>query len=403
MSRQSGVDTPILASPVPPHLDVDNDVVYPSTIPFVLAHLACIGVVWTGVSTVGVLLLVFLYSVRMFAVTAGYHRYFSHRSYKTSRAGQFILAMLAQSSAQRGVLWWAAKHRAHHRYSDTPQDSHSPRHRGFWFAHVGWIFAIKDGEADYQMVSDLSRYPELVWLDRHRFLPAIVLGILVWLVAGWECLIVGFFMSTVLLYHCTFAINSLAHIVGKKRYLTGDDSRNNWLLALVTFGEGWHNNHHHYQTSTRQGFRWWEIDITYYLLRVLSLLRVVWDLRSPPPHVVRGETQLGRGLLDRLARQLAESFRLDVISAQVLAAWNHNVSLEEIRQGARHKLAELQKMIRGIHLPQVPTLDDLRTRARELFPETPSLEQVVKHAWHLMHEEIFHRLLEDPVGGVAAT
>ena len=201
-----------------------------------------------------------LYWLRMFGITAGYHRYFSHRSYATSRVFQFILACLAQSSAQKSVLWWAAKHRHHHLFSDTEHDVHSPRHTGFLFAHVGWIFARKHDTVDLVKVGDLTKYPELMWLNRNELLPAVVLAVITFLTAGWSGLVVGFFWSTVAVYHATFCINSLAHVHGSKRYVTGDDSRNNWLLAFFTMGEGWHNNHHAYQASVRQGFRWWEID-----------------------------------------------------------------------------------------------------------------------------------------------
>jgi stearoyl-CoA desaturase (Delta-9 desaturase) len=270
--------------PVPRH----DDIIYPDAIPFVLVHLACFGVLWTGVSTATLVACVLLYFGRMFIVTAGYHRYFSHRSYRTSRVGQCVLAFLCQTSAQKGVLWWAAKHRHHHRHSDTEHDIHSPRRFGFFFSHVGWIFARDRGEADYTLVRDLARYPELRFLNRFQNLPALVLAFACWLAAGWEGLFVCFFLSTVLLYHGSFAINSLAHVWGTQRYATGDDSRNSWLLALLTMGEGWHNNHHHYQSATRQGFFWWEIDPTYYLLRMCSRVGLVWGLREPPAAVVAG-------------------------------------------------------------------------------------------------------------------
>ena len=201
----------------------EDDVVYPETAPFIIVHLLCLGAFWSGVTPAAIFLCVALYVVRMLAVTGGYHRYFSHRSYKTSRVGQFVVAFVAQSSAQRGVIWWASKHRAHHKYSDTSRDPHSPTQRCFWFAHLGWIFAPRPREFDYSNVRDLTKYPELVWLNKHKYLPAALLGTSVWLVAGWSGLFVGFFLSTVLLYHCTFFVNSLAHIVGNQRYVTGDD------------------------------------------------------------------------------------------------------------------------------------------------------------------------------------
>lgn len=254
---------------------------------FVAVHLACLGAIWTGVPLWAVGLCALLYVVRMFGVTAGYHRYFSHRSYRMGRVMQFVMAFLAETTAQRGVLWWAAHHRHHHRYSDKPEDIHSTRQDGFWYAHMGWIFEAEP--PDLGRVRDLTRYPELVWLDRHWLVPPALLALGCLLLGGWAGLVVGFAWSTVLVWHATFAINSLAHLVGRRRYETDDDSRNSMILALLTLGEGWHNNHHHYPGSTRQGFRWWEVDLTYYGLWVLSKVGLVHDLRDPPRHIVENQ------------------------------------------------------------------------------------------------------------------
>jgi stearoyl-CoA desaturase (delta-9 desaturase) len=254
-------------------------------VPFVLCHVAALGAIWSGVTWQAVVVCIVLYWARIFGVTAGYHRYFSHRSFETSRPMAFALAFLAQSTAQKGAIWWAAHHRAHHLYSDTDRDLHSPRQRGFLYAHLGWLFAGTD-RTDWKRVQDLAKYPELVWLDRYYLVPPIVVGFLVWLFFGWSGLFVGFFLSTVFTWHCTFFINSLAHVWGKRRFATDDDSRNNFALALVTMGEGWHNNHHHYMRSARQGFYWWEIDLTWYALVALSKLGLVWDLKEPPERVL---------------------------------------------------------------------------------------------------------------------
>ena len=272
----------------------EADIIYPAAIPFILVHLACFAVIWTGFQTIDLIICGVLYSIRMFAITGGYHRYFSHRSFKTSRVFQFVLAVVGQASGQQDVLWWAAKHREHHKYSDTPQDVHSPLQSGFWFAHIGWVFSATKAQPNFHLIKDFMKYPELVWLNKWKHLPPALLGVVVWLVAGWSGLVVGFFISTVFLFHCTFAINSLAHLIGKQSYVTGDDSRNNWFLALITFGEGWHNNHHYFQNSTRQGFHWWQIDFTYYVLKLLAFLRIVWDLRAPPATVVQGVRGLPR-------------------------------------------------------------------------------------------------------------
>jgi stearoyl-CoA desaturase (delta-9 desaturase) len=267
-------------------------------VPFVGMHLACLAVFWVGVSSVAVGVAVALYVLRMFAITGFYHRYFSHRSFKTSRAAQFAFAVLGASAVQRGPVWWAAHHRHHHAHSDRPDDVHSPSQRGFLWSHMGWFLSRRHFAPDLGRVRDLLRYPELRWLDRFDILVPFVLalGLLLlgkWLAAahpslgtsGGQMLVWGFFVSTVACYHGTYTINSLCHVWGRRRYATGDESRNNFWLALVTLGEGWHNNHHRYPMSTRQGFYWWEVDITYYGLRLLAALGLIWDLKPVPREV----------------------------------------------------------------------------------------------------------------------
>jgi stearoyl-CoA desaturase (delta-9 desaturase) len=137
---------------------------------------------------------------------------------------------------------------------------------------------------------DFAKFPELRWLNRNHWIPGIALAVLCFAIGGWSCLVVSFFISTVILYHCTFFINSLAHVFGKRRYQTTDDSRNSLLLALLTLGEGWHNNHHHYQSSANQGFFWWEIDISYYIIKGFEKVGLVWDVRKPPRHKLLPES-----------------------------------------------------------------------------------------------------------------
>jgi stearoyl-CoA desaturase (Delta-9 desaturase) len=257
------------------------------SLPFFGIQLASVvGIFWLGWSWRGALLAVALYYVRMFGVTGAYHRYFSHRTYRTSRAFQLVLAVLAMTSVQKGVLWWASHHRHHHRHSDQPEDVHSVLQDGFWWSHVGWIVSKKYDETDLTKVKDLARFPELRFLDRYHVLVPIAYAITLFLIGGTWALFWGFFVSTTLLWHGTFTINSLTHVFGSQRYVTTDNSRNHLLLALITMGEGWHNNHHYYQRSVKQGFFWWEIDLTYYVLVVLSWFGLVWDLHKPPPHVV---------------------------------------------------------------------------------------------------------------------
>ena len=250
--------------------------------PFLAAHLACIAGFFVGFRWSYLITCLAIYYVRLFFVSAGYHRYFSHRSFKTSRAFQFVIAFMATTSTQKGVLWWAANHRHHHRYSDTEEDLHSPTIFGFWWAHVGWILSDKYQETRVDLIRDFDRYPELRWLNRYHLVPPVTLAVALFLIGGWGILVWGFFVSTVLLWHSSFTINSLSHLFGRRRYETADTSRNSLFLALLTLGEGWHNNHHHYMASVRQGFFWWEVDVSYYALTILSWFHVVWDLRQPP-------------------------------------------------------------------------------------------------------------------------
>jgi stearoyl-CoA desaturase (delta-9 desaturase) len=288
------VDSHAGEADAPPRRGID----WLRVLPFVLLHAGCLGVVWVGASAFAVALAAALFALRMFAVTAFYHRYFSHRAFRTSRAAQFVFALLGASAVQRGPLWWASHHRHHHLHSDQSTDSHSARQHGLLWSHLGWFLGRENFATRALLVPDLARYPELRWLDRFDVaVPALLALALYGLGAGLEhaaptldvsgaqLLVWGFCISTVALYHATFTINSLAHRFGARRYATRDDSRNNLWLALLTFGEGWHNNHHHYPGSARQGFYWWEVDLTWYGLRVLAALGLVWGLKPVPPAV----------------------------------------------------------------------------------------------------------------------
>ncbi len=252
-----------------------------TAVAFGLMHVACLGVFVTGANALALTLCGVVYFLQMVGITAGYHRYFAHRAYKTSRAFQFVLAWLGCSASQRGPIWWAAQHRHHHRTSDTPEDLHSPVAHSLWRSHIGWVFAPESSGTDEQTVKDLIRYPELRWLDHYYWLPPLALAGLCFLLGGWAGLVWGFFVSSVLSHHATFTVNSVCHLWGRRRYATTDASRNNLFVALITLGEGWHNNHHHYQSSANQGFFWWEIDISYAILRLLGLFGVIWDIRKP--------------------------------------------------------------------------------------------------------------------------
>jgi stearoyl-CoA desaturase (Delta-9 desaturase) len=255
-------------------------------LPFVALHLGCLAVFWVGTSVTALAIAAALYVVRMFAITAFYHRYFAHRTFKTSRVLQFVFAVVAATSVQRGPLWWAAHHRNHHQHADTSLDPHSPNLRGFLWSHMGWFLTPSGFQTDWKRIPDLARYPELRWLDRFDILAPVALAVLLLVLGGWQIFVWGFCISTVVLFHATVTINSLAHRFGTRRFETRDGSRNNLWLALLTFGEGWHNNHHFYPGAARQGFRWWEIDLTYYLLKLMALCGLVQGLKPVPARVM---------------------------------------------------------------------------------------------------------------------
>lgn len=284
------------------NIAVDNNpekIEFLRILPFILLHLACFTVFFVGFSATALIIAVLLYALRMFAITGFYHRYFAHKAFKTSRFVQFIFAFMAASSAQRGPLWWASHHRHHHANSDKPDDSHSPVQRGFFWSHISWFLTNKNFNSKNERVKDLLVYPELKFLDRFDVIAPLFLAASLYALgaaleiyaphlqtSGLQLLVWGFVISTVVLYHMTFTVNSLAHVWGKRRFNTSDQSRNNSLIALLTLGEGWHNNHHHFPSAARQGFYWWEIDLTYYGLKILSALGLIWDLRKVPAEVL---------------------------------------------------------------------------------------------------------------------
>jgi stearoyl-CoA desaturase (delta-9 desaturase) len=268
-------------------------------IPFIILHAGCVAVLWVGASPFAVWTAVAMYFVRMFAVTGIYHRYFSHKTYSTSRLGQFFLALWGATTVQRGALWWAYHHRHHHQHSDDEEDAHSPHVHGFLWSHIGWITSRRNFPTDYSKVKDLAKYPELVLLNRFDTVIPILLALAIfglgWVLEiyapglgtnHWQLLVWGFFISTTALFHGTSCINSMAHLMGRRRFNTTDDSRNSFILALICLGEGWHNNHHRYQSSTRNGFYWWEIDITYYGLKALSWTGLIWGLKPVPKTIL---------------------------------------------------------------------------------------------------------------------
>lgn len=276
-------------------------------VPFVFFHLACLGVIWVGISATALWVALGVYLLRMFSICGIYHRYFSHKTYHLNRVWQFVFAVLGMTAVQRGPIWWSAHHRKHHIHSDTEQDAHSPRHKGFLYSHIGWFLNGKNFHVDEKYAKDWVKFPELVFLNSYDVLVPVIFGVFIFLTghflylnypqlntSGMQLLIWGFFISGVVSTHVTLSINSLAHVFGKRDYNTEDDSRNSFLLALLTLGEGWHNNHHHYAVTAQQGFRWWQIDVTFYILVLLEKLRIVSGLKRVPNSIVK-QAKVDRG------------------------------------------------------------------------------------------------------------
>ncbi len=294
-------------------MHVKSSTDWPGAVPFIALHLGCLLVFVTGWSPVALAAAAVTYIVRGFCITAGYHRYFSHRSFRTGRFFQFLMALGGTMAVQMGPLWWASHHRNHHRYSDQDNDVHSPVVRSFWWSHIGWVMSAGSyRKVDEDAISDLSKFPELRWLDRWCLVPPTALAAALWVLgsvlqAAWPSLgtsglqltVWGFLISTVALYHVTFSVNSVAHVFGSQRFFTKDQSRNNPVLAVITMGEGWHNNHHRFPASERQGIFWWEVDITHYLLRTLSYLGIVRSLRATPAPVVADAMRSSKALLKK--------------------------------------------------------------------------------------------------------
>ena len=345
----------------------DERINWRSSLPFLLFHLVPLAALVTGVTRRAIVLCVVLYAVRMLFITAGYHRYFAHRSFRAGRVVQFVLALGGTTAAQKGPLWWAGHHRTHHRFTDTEGDVHSPM-KGFWWSHVGWILCPKYGATDFEAIADFARFPELRLLDRWNWVGPWALAVATFLIGGWSGLVVGFFASTVLLWHATFAVNSVAHLLGRRRYATSDTSRNSVLVALMTSGEGWHNNHHHYPASARQGFFWWEIDPTWYVLRALATVGAVHDLKRPPaatlagPRVRDGSFDLGmfRAHWAKAASALAAS-RSNI--GDSMAAVGDAVAAR--RAAVEAKLAEERAAVEGFVSSSLRAAESLARAGRQ--------------------------------------
>lgn len=342
----------------------------PQSALFFLVHLSPLLLFWVGFSWEGVAICIGSYVLRMFGVTAGYHRYFAHRSFKAGRVMQFLLGFLAQTSAQKGILWWASHHRHHHWHSDKPTDVHSPAQHGFWWSHVGWVLSSEWDERDDDRVRDLTKYPELVWLDRYHLVPPVLYALGLFLLWGWTGFVWGFLISTVLLWHGTFTINSLSHVFGKRVYDTTDTSRNNWLLAIITLGEGWHNNHHFFQRSTAQGFRWYEFDATYLTLKVMSWLRLVSDVTRPPRHVIEKTIRNMRERAEdteRTMRARAEELERSMRARADELERALRECAEELERAMRERADDAERALRARAATLERELHELRERMVEVF------------------------------------
>jgi stearoyl-CoA desaturase (delta-9 desaturase) len=316
------------------------------------------------------------YYLRMFGITAGYHRYFAHRAFRTGRAFQFLLALTGTLSVQKGVLWWAAHHRTHHKYSDQAGDIHSPK-RGFFWAHVGWILCADYDETDWPRIHDFAVYPELRWLNRYFLVPPVAVAALLYAAGGTPTLVWGFFVSTAVLWHGTFTINSLAHLFGRQRFVTTDTSRNSFLLAVITMGEGWHNNHHYYQSTANQGFYWWELDLSYYILRALSLVGIVSDLRLPPTRVLdagrTGPVRLARAraMLEWFPEAVQAALDGDRLRERLPRSWVRRL------ERANRKLEKLPGDVQARLTAGRKVLEQLPPRIRRILPTSEELLAVL--------------------------
>ena len=374
-------------APLLPH------VVRPSAVAgFLLVHVAAIlGVVLLGFSWTGVAICVASYYLRMFAITAGFHRYFSHRAYRLSRLPQFLMAFLGQTSAQKGVLWWASNHRHHHQYSDRPEDIHSPVQNGFWWSHIGWILSGQYDETDYSRIPDLAKFPELRWLNRNQYFATMVYAVALYAAFGWTGLVYGYFLSTVLLWHGTFTINSVMHLFGRRVFETADQSRNSMIFALVTMGEGWHNNHHFYPSSAAQGFTWWQVDMSFSLLWLGEKIGLVKGLRRAPSVAVTEALALARTKLDATVQTVTPSMSDDPLD-QLAARW------EGIRDAARVTAHQAFADLEAARLRAVQRLEVLqsdyaaaRTRAEAAASHRLlELRMEIENTRRELHETLVH-------------
>jgi fatty-acid desaturase len=284
MKTQSpGLETAAATQPGKP----DRFIIWWMVIVHILAVASLFWFSWQGLLAWAVL----HFATGCLGITLGYHRLLTHRSFKAPKWLERTLAFFGILSLEGSPLEWVSHHRMHHSHVDTPKDPHNAR-AGFWFSHIGWLFRVvpefDDVARQRRFARDIVADPVLMFLGRPVVMIAIqvALGALLWAVGGFGCMMMGIFLRLVTVYHITWFVNSAAHMWGYRNWDVDDISRNNWWVAILAFGEGWHNNHHAFPDVAPAGIKWWEFDLTFMIIRGLSALGIVTDVKMPETHVV---------------------------------------------------------------------------------------------------------------------
>jgi stearoyl-CoA desaturase (delta-9 desaturase) len=257
--------------------------------------------------------------LRAIGLTLAFHRYFAHRAFKMNRVARFVWAFIGTAAMQKGPLWWAGHHVNHHRFADREGDPHSPMVSGVYYAHIGWFLndtKYDSVEASNPVIRDFSKVPEIAWLEKYFFFPPLALAIGMFLIGGMPWLVWGFCLPTMTLAHATFAINTVNHMFGSRRFETVDESRNNPLTAFFAVGEGWHNNHHRYQRAARNGFYWWELDLTWYVIRAMAVLGIASDVQPVPARIYEEARVLRKRRAARALPSIIDSVPLSLELAE---------------------------------------------------------------------------------------
>jgi stearoyl-CoA desaturase (delta-9 desaturase) len=285
---------------------------------YILLHLGCFGILYTGVSAEAMAVLCVAFLIRALGVSIVYHRYFAHRSFRTSRLMQFCLGLYGSLTVLGGLLWWAQTHREHHRHADTPDDIHSPAFHGFIYSHCGWFLDDRHRSLDLSKVRDLARFPELIWLERLDVLSKLSYIACCYWLFGIVGVVWGFFVPAVIVLQMVHWIQSVSHSIGGyRRYASLDDSRNHWLFGIISFGEGFHHNHHCFPNSARLGLHWWEFDASYFVLLALEWSGLIWDLKVPTRKAPPGRDKMERDVIYVRAKIRKMASKLDAAIASL--------------------------------------------------------------------------------------